>query len=175
MKVRTAPATGPAIARKPAFLQWLALIVAMGIATFFCGWFGLLTRIWRDDSSHMSSVVAALVIGTAAYIGYLCWRVPERTTVDLDEFVDIYYERLAWIEDGAEWCPVAETLSPAIGLVGTIFGLEQQAVALREGGDVLGLLGTALYSTLAGVTGLAVVVVLSYVLASALRGARRHG
>lgn len=163
-----AAATAPRmIARKPAFLQWLSLVVAMGIATFFAAWFGLLARIWRDDSSHMSSLVAALVVGTAIYIGYLCWRVPEDGWRDPDTLLEI--------EHNAEWGGVAADLSPALGLAGTVFGLSQQATALRDGGDVLGLLGTALYSTLAGVTGFAVVLVLSHVLAAALRKARRHG
>lgn len=165
-------------ARKPAFLQWLALMVALGIATFYAGHFGLLSRIWLGDASHMSAAVAALVLGTAGYIGYMCWIVPEKW----ERGEDIEYGRisrfkrgLSEIEDHAEWCPVAETLSPALGLVGTIMGLEQQALALREGGDVLGLLGTALYSTFAGVVGLAIIVLLSHVLSSALRKARRHG
>jgi hypothetical protein len=162
--------------RKPAFLQWLSLIVAMGIATFFANHFGLLARIWHDDSSHMSSLVAALVVGTAAYIGVLCWRVPEglRSTDQYDtDYTPPGWRRLLEIEDASEWGGVAADLSPAIGLAGTIYGLAQQAVALKEGGDVLALLGTALFSTLAGVTGFAVLLVLSHVLASSLRKARR--
>jgi predicted permease len=65
------------VARKAAFVQWLSVVAAMGIAVFFAAYFGLVSRIWRDDSSHLSSVVAALVIGTAAYIGWLCWRIPD--------------------------------------------------------------------------------------------------
>ena len=163
--------------RKPAFLQWLSLIVAMGIATFFAVYFGLVARIWHDDASHMSSLVAALVIGTAIYIGWLCWRVPEglRSTDQYDtDYTPPGWRRLLEIEDGAEWNGVAADLCPAIGLGGTIYGLAQQALALKEGGDVLALLGTALFSTLSGITGFAVVVVLSHVLQSALRRARRN-
>lgn len=156
--------------RKPAFLQWLSLIVAMGIATFFAAHFGLLARIWNDDTSHMSSLVAALVVGTAVYIGWLCWRVPDDVSDDLS-----FFDKLGEIEDAAEWPGVACDLCPAIGLAGTVYGLAQQAVALKEGGDVLALLGTALFSTLAGVSGFAVVLVLSHVLQSSLRRARRNG
>jgi predicted permease len=161
-------------AHKPAFLQWLSLIVAMGIATFFAVYFGLVARIWHDDASHMSSLVAALVVGTSGYIGYLCWRVPEYVGWSHDEDdVPPGWLRLSELEDASEWGGVAADLSPAIGLAGTIYGLAQQAVALKEGGDVLALLGTALFSTLAGVTGFAVLLVLSHVLASSLRKARR--
>lgn len=162
----TAASETPILARKPAFLQWLSLIVAMGIATFFAGWFGLLTRIWHDDASHMSSLVAALVVGTAAYIGFLCWRMPDGLLIDhLDDVCEI--------EDAAEWGGVAADLCPAVGLIGTVYGLAAQAVALKEGGDVLGLLGTALFSTLAGVSGFAVVLILSHVLNSSIRRVRR--
>lgn len=156
-------------ARKPAFLQWLSIVVAMGIAAFYAGHFGLLSRIWRDDLSHASSLVAALVIGTAAYIGYLCWRVP-----DAGNYAD-ELDTVAEIEDSAEWGGIAADLSPAIGLCGTVYGLSQQAVALREGGDVLAMLGTSLFSTLAGVSGFAIVLVLSHVLNASLRKARRNG
>src|SRR5271170_7456229 len=85
------------IARKSAFLQWLSIVVAVGIAVFFATYFGLVGRIWRDDSSHMSSLVAALVVGTAAYIGWLCWRLPDAglRSGRSDEILDI--------EDAAEW------------------------------------------------------------------------
>jgi hypothetical protein len=156
------------IARKSAFLQWLSIVVAMAIAVFFATYFGLVGRIWRDDSSHMSSLVAALVVGTAAYIGWLCWRVPDAGSRagKVGEIVEI--------EDAAEWGGIAADLCPAIGLAGTIYGLAQQAVALRAGGDVLALLGTALFSTLCGVTGFAIVLILSHVLNSSLRKARRN-
>jgi predicted permease len=158
-----------AIARNAAFLQWLSVVVAMGIALFFAAYFGLVARIWRDDSSHMSSVIAALVVGTAAYIGWLCWRVPDACSRGAR------LAEVSEIEDAAEWGGIAADLCPAIGLAGTIYGLAQQAVALKEGGDVLALLGTALFSTLSGVTGFAIVLILSHVLNSSLRRARRHG
>jgi hypothetical protein len=156
------------IAHKPAFLQWLSIVLAMGIAVFFAAYFGLVSRIWRDDSSHMSSVVAALVVGTAAYIGWLCWRIPDA------EVGSGRLDKVSEIEDAAEWGGIAADLCPAIGLAGTIYGLAQQAAALREGGDVLALLGTALFSTLCGVTGFAIVLVLSHILSSSLRRARRN-
>lgn len=158
------------LARKPAFLQWLSLVVAMGIATFYAVHFGLIARIWRDDTSHASSLVAALVFGTAIYIGVLCWRVPEGVWCLADR------DRVSELEHAAEWNGVAADLSPALGLAGTVWGLAQQSEALKgEGGDVLALLGTALFSTLAGVTGFAVVLVLSHVLNASLRRARRAG
>lgn len=164
-------------ARKPAFLQWLSLIVAMGIAVFFAYYFGIVARIWHDDASHMSSLVAALVAGTAAYIGWLCWRVPEglrSTDYATTDETPPGWRRLLEIEDASEWGGTAADLAPALGLIGTVFGLSQQATALKEGGDVLALLGTALFSTLTGVAGFAVIVVLSHVLTSALRRARRY-
>jgi hypothetical protein len=156
------------IKNKAAFLQWLSVAVALGIAAFFASYFGLIVRIWRDDLSHMSSLIAALVVGTAAYIGWLSWRVPETDLrgVRLAEVVEI--------EDAAEWGGVAADLCPALGLAGTIYGLAQQAVALKQGGDVLALLGTALFSTLCGVTGFAIVLILSHILNSSLRRARRN-
>lgn len=165
------------MARKPAFLQWLALVVAMGIAAFYAGHFGVLSRIWRDDLSHASSLVAALVVGTTAYIGLLCWRVPDELPTDTmaREEVDYWFDTITEIEDANEWSGVAADLSPAIGLAGTIWGLAQQAAALREGGDVLALLGTALFSTLSGICGFSAILILSHVLQSSLRGARRNG
>ena len=156
------------IKNKAAFLQWLSLTVALGIAAFFASYFGLIARIWRDDLSHMSSLIATLVVGTAAYIGWLSWRVPETGSrgVRLSQVVEI--------EDAAEWGGIAADLCPALGLAGTIYGLAQQAVALKQGGDVLALLGTALFSTLCGVTGFAIVLILSHMLNSSLRRARRN-
>ena len=156
------------LARKAPFMQWLSIVVATGIAFFFATYFGFVERIWRDDLSHMSAVIAALVTGTAAYLGWLCWRVPD---------VGSHGGRLVEIlelQDAAEWSDIAADLCPAIGLAGTIYGLAQQAVALKQGGDVLALLGTALFSTLCGVTGFAIVLILSHVLNSSLRRARRY-
>jgi hypothetical protein len=167
-KVRRFCADG-SIGRKVAFLQWLSIVIAMGIAVFFAAYFGLVERIWRDDSSHLSSVVAALVVGTAAYIGWLCWRIPDAGSRSHS------IAEISEIEDAAEWNGIAADLCPAIGLAGTIYGLAQQAVALKEGGDVLALLGTALFSTLSGVTGFTIVLILSHVLNSSLRRARRDG
>ena len=155
------------VARKPAFLQWLSIVVAIGI-TIFATYFGLVARIWRDNSSHMSSLIAALVVGTAAYIGWLCWRIPD------DGLRGGRLDKVVEIEDASEWGGIAADLCPAIGLAGTIYGLAQQAVALKEGGDVLALLGTALFSTLCGVTGFAIVLILSHILNSSLRRVRRN-
>ena len=44
-----------AIARRGAFQQWLSIVVAMGIAVFFA---------------------AALVVGTASYVGWSCYQMP---------------------------------------------------------------------------------------------------
>jgi len=154
--------------RRAAFFQFLAVAVALSIAVFFAGWFGLLTRIWVSDLSHMSSVIAALTLATTIYIGVLCWFVPD------GEWFHGFHERMRKLEDASEWCGTAADLSPALGLIGTIYGLAQQAIALREGGDVLALLGTALFSTMAGVTGFAVILVLSHTLNASLKRARRN-
>ena len=156
------------VARKAAFLQWLSVVVAMCVMGYFAAYFGLLMRIWHDDLSHMSAIILAVVAGTTAYVGWLCWRVPEAGSErgGLAEVVEL--------EDAAEWGGIAADLCPALGLAGTIYGLAQQAVALKQGGDVLALLGTALFSTLCGVTGFAIVLVLSHVLNSSLRRARRN-
>src|SRR5581483_1296637 len=154
--------------RRAAFLQYLAVVVALAIAVFFAGWFGLLARVWSSDASHMSSVVAALTLATVIYIGVLTWHVPD------GEWFHGFHERMRSLEDHQEWCGTAADLSPALGLIGTIFGLAEQAMALREGGDVLALLGTALFSTMSGVTGFAVILVLSHVLSSSLKRARRN-
>lgn len=154
--------------RRQAFLSWLAVSIAFGIAAFFAGYFGLLSRIWVADLSHMSSVVAALTVATALYIGVLCWSVPD------GEWFHGFHERMRSLEDQTAWCETAAELAPALGLIGTIFGLAEQARALRDGGDVLGLLGTALFSTLAGICGFAIITVLSHVLSSSLKRARRN-
>lgn len=154
--------------RRQAFLSWLAVSIAFGIAAFFAGYFGLMARIWNSDLSHMSSVVAALTVATALYIGVLCWSVPD------GDWFHGFHERMRSLEDQAEWCGTAADLAPALGLIGTIYGLAQQAMALRDGGDVLALLGTALYSTFAGVSGFAIILVLSHVLSASLKRARRN-
>lgn len=153
--------------KRMAFFSWLAVTIATFIGLFFAGHFGLLSSIWHKDLSYMSSVIGALVICTIAYLGCLSWMVP-------DKWFHGHHEICRLLEDQANWGLVAADISPALGLCGTIFGLSQQAAALREGGDVLGMLGTSLFSTLAGVAGFAIIILQTHLLESSLRRARRN-
>lgn len=151
--------------RRAAFLQWLAIMIGLSIAAFYAGYCGLIDRIWKNDLSHMSVVIAAVAVGSALYIGMLCWKVPDNF-----QHAD---GRLSYLEDGSEWGGFAANVCPMLGLFGTVYGISLQTAALKEGGDVLSLLSTALFTTMCGVLACAAIGLLNFVLQAALRRGRR--
>ena len=61
------------------FLSHFTICLAFAAGTFFAVVNGVPQTIWANDQSMMTSVIAALFVGSASYLGWLAW---------LAEFVD---------------------------------------------------------------------------------------
>ena len=139
------------------FLSHFVICLAC-VGVFFFAWTrGVPQMVYATDASMMTSVIAALFVGTAAYLGRQAWLVdsPRGRAVDA--------------EDGHE----AQELVVMAGLLGTALGLSMQAVALASNGSASFVaLATALYTTACGVGASAVIKVMTRNLE---RGMKRAG
>ena len=108
--------------------------------------------VWVNDESMMTSVIGALFVGTAVWLGWQAWRV---------DAADPSFGHLA------------ERLLPMLGLFGTAFGLSLQAKALAAGAAGFAPLATSLYCTACGVLAAALVAVMTFNLEAGIRRAVR--
>jgi hypothetical protein len=66
---------------KRCFLQWFVLLLSYGTAAFFAAYYGLLQSIWRTDVTYMTSVIGAIFVAAALYIGFESWRFESKGTI----------------------------------------------------------------------------------------------
>ena len=57
------------------FLSHFVLCLAIAAAAFFAYRAGLFAVVWANDQSMMTSVIGALFVGTAVWLGWQAWRV----------------------------------------------------------------------------------------------------
>lgn len=135
-----------------AFLSHFILCLAIGAIAWFAYLNGVFANVWANDQSMMTSVIAVVFLGTAAWLGWQAWRV---------DAADPSFGHLA------------ERLLPMLGLFGTAFGLSLQAKALAAGGAGFAPLATSLYCTACGVLAAALVAVMTFNLEAGIRRAQR--
>jgi hypothetical protein len=125
------------------FVSHFVISLAIAVGLYFAWANDLLHTIWTDDLSRMTSVIAALVAGTTAYLGWQAWLADERAPVD-DEFGHL-----------------AERLSVMCGLMGTAFGLYLQGNKLSAGGGAsFEALSTSLFTTMCGILGAVLIAIM---------------
>lgn len=120
---------------------------------FFATVNGVPQIIFREDQSMMTSVIAALFVGTAAYLGWLAWNVSATTDAGFGH--------------------LAERLAVMIGFVGTAMGLSLQAKALAAGAASFDALATSLFTTVTGGAAAALIAIMTYSLEAGVARAKR--
>ncbi len=143
------------------FLSHFTICLAFAAGAFFAVVNGLPQTIWANDQSMMTSVIAALFVGSASYLGWLAWLA----------------DSSACPADGgsvsADFGHLAERLSVMIGFVGTAVGLSLQAKALAGGSASFGALATSLFTTACGGVSAALLAIMTYSLEVGIRRAKR--
>lgn len=140
---------------RAAFLSWFVLVLAIAAGAFFATVNHVPQMVWAGDASHMTSVIAALFVGSVAWIGRQSWRVGSDLAVD------------------ASFGHLSERLAVMLGLAGTTIGLSLQAKALMSGSASFGALSTSLYTTATGVVAAGLLAVLTHCLEVGIRRATR--
>jgi len=142
--------------RKTFVAHWIICLVCLGVFSF--AWrYGVPQLIWASDASYMTSVIAALVVVTAVWLGWQAWRVDDPHSFVIN----------------ADFGQEAQLLAPALGMLGTVIGLSMQAKALVAGAASLGALSTALFTTGVGIAGFIVLKVLTLNLEAGIKRAGR--
>ena len=141
------------------FLSHFVLCLAVVAAAFFAAMNGVPQTIWASDMSMMTSLIAALFVGAAIYLGRQAWLIdgPARAS---DDGVDASFGHLA------------ERLSVMAGFVGTAIGLSLQAKALAGGATSFTALATSLFTTACGGVAAALIAVMTFNLEAGIRRLR---
>ncbi|MGA9850468.1 MAG: hypothetical protein WBQ45_22875 [Roseiarcus sp.] len=146
------------------FLNHFVICLAIAAGAFFAALEGVPQVIFVNDLSHVTSVIGALFVSSAIYLGWQAWRLGEpRGTA----------QSSTWKEPDPSFGHLAERLCVACGIIGTGAGLALQGQALMAGAASFGALSTAIFTTVCGVLGYALTAVLTYNLEVGIRRARR--
>src|SRR6185437_439311 len=148
--------------------HYVLCLVCLGVFSF--AWrYGVPQLIWARDASYMTSVIAALVVGTAVWLGWQAWLLDAPMQYGPPDHVPHYPSDAANADFGQE----AQLLAPALGMLGTVIGLSMQAKALVAGAASLGALSTSLFTTGVGIAGFIVLKVLTLNLEAGIKRAGR--
>jgi hypothetical protein len=150
------------------FLTHFILGLACTGLAFF-GWVNDVPQtIWANDMSMMTSVIGALFVGSATYLGWQAWQIDKLTSNDIgrsDARSSIV------LMPSFNYGHLAERLCVMAGFVGTAIGLSLQAKSLAGGATSFTALGTSLFTTASGGAAAAVIAVMTFNLEV---GARRE-
>ena len=146
------------------FLSHFVICLAVAAAAFFATINGVPQRIWADDMSMMTSLIAILFVGAAIYLGWQAWRVGDR---------DALCRRGATPAPSADFGHLAERLCVMAGFVGTAIGLSLQAKALAGGSTSFVALATSLFTTATGGVSAALIAVMTFNLEAGIRRAAK--
>lgn len=142
--------------------HWILCLICAG--AFWFGWaYGIPQFVYASDASMMTSAIAVLVAGSAAWLGWQAWRAEDRIVVN---------DRLVAAAN-SDFGEEAQLLAPALGMLGTVIGLSMQAKALVAGAAGLGALSTSLFTTGAGIAGFIILKILTMNLEAGLKRAAR--
>jgi len=149
------------------FLSHFVICLAcMGLA-FFAWVNGVPQTIWANDMSMMTTVIAALFMGTAGWLGWQAWKLGDQRSEIGDHLtVD---RRLPPSDFGH----LSERLCVMAGFVGTAVGLSLQAKSLAGGATSFTALATSLFTTASGGTAAALIAIMTFNLEAGIRRVRR--
>jgi hypothetical protein len=151
------------------FLSHFILCLACAGLAFFAWVNGVPQMVWANDMSMMTSVIGALFVGSAAWLGWQTWRVGEPMSTDRggagappSSFLPL-----------SDYGHLAERLCVMAGFVGTAIGLSMQARSLAGGATSFAALATSLFTTASGGTAAALIAIMTFNLEAGVRRAAR--
>ena len=136
------------------FLSHFVICLAVAAAAFFATINGVPQKIWAEDMSMMTSLIAVLFVGAALYLGLQAWRLGDRSPHPAPS---------------ADFGHLAERLCVMAGFVGTAIGLSLQAKALAGGSTSFVALATSLFTTATGGVSAALIAVMTFNLEAGIR------
>jgi hypothetical protein len=115
----------------------------------------------------MTSVIGALFVSSAVWLGWEAWRIGEPTSgnrgcSDPHSFIIF--------TPSSDYGHLAERLCVMAGFVGTAIGLSLQAKALAGGATSFTALATSLFTTASGGVAAALIAIITFNLKRALEG-----
>lgn len=151
------------------FLSHFVICLACMGLSFFAWVNGVPQTIWANDMSMMTSVIAALFLGTTAWLGYQAWKVGDRRTETVEHDDDL---KIDCRSPTADFGHLSERLCVIAGFVGTAIGLSLQAKSLAGGATSFTALATSLFTTASGGTSAALIAIMTFNLEAGIRRAR---
>ena len=131
------------------FYAWWVTILLMGTGVFWTYYFGLLTQIYQNDITYITSLIAVIFVAMTSMVGYYTYKLS-----------DAYFprEKISKFVNDA-WF-VSEQLM-ALGMFGTVIGLIHMLSvnfhdlmdsnnSINAIGTMFGGLGVALYTNAVG-------------------------
>ncbi len=152
------------------FLSHFVLCLACAGLAFFAWVNGVPQIIWASDMSMMTSVIGALFVGSAAWLGRQAWRIGEPMSDDRgpsggpSSFA---------VLPSSDYGHLAERLCVMAGFVGTAIGLSLQAKSLAGGATSFAALATSLFTTATGGAAAALIAIMTFNLEAGVRRAQR--
>lgn len=153
------------------FLSHFVLCLACVGLGFFAWVNGVPQTIWANDVSMMTSVIGALFVGSAIWLGCQAWQIGQPRLYDREECADA---RLSFTSSpSSEYGHLAERLCVMVGFVGTAIGLSLQAKSLAGGATSFTALATSLFTTASGGTAAAFIAIMTFNLEAGAKRAQR--
>jgi hypothetical protein len=149
------------------FLTHFILCLACTGLAFFAWINDVAQTILANDMSMMTSVIGALFVGSATYLGWQAWQIDRSPSIDIGRSDAPSSVLLPSLNYGH----LAERLCVMAGFVGTAIGLSLQAKSLAAGATSFTALATSLFTTASGGVAAAVIAVMTFNLEV---GARRE-
>src|SRR5271165_6907952 len=150
------------------FLSHFVICLACAALAFFALINDVPQVIWANDQSYMTSVIGALFVGSAVYLGWRAWLVDDV----LPQHLGGAFKRVLQIDDiDPAYGHLAERLCVMAGFVGTAIGLSLQAKALAGGSTSFTALATSLFTTACGGASAALLAVMTFKLEAGIRRA----
>jgi hypothetical protein len=151
------------------FLSHVIICLACAGVAFFAWVNGVFQTVYANDMSMMTSVIAALFLGTAIYLGRQAWRADDAPWYFAPGMLAAHQPE----KPSSDFGHLAERLCVMAGFVGTAIGLSMQAKSLAGGATSFTALATSLFTTASGGTAAALIAIMTYSLEAGIRRARR--
>jgi hypothetical protein len=152
------------------FLSHFVLCLACAGLAFFAAVNGVPQIIWANDMSMMTTVIGALFISSATWLGWQAWRIGEPRPNDGGR------SDAPWsffLLPSSDFGHLAERLCVMAGFIGTAIGLSLQAKSLAGGVTSFTALATSLFTTASGGTAAALIAIMTFNLEAGVRRAQR--
>src|SRR3984957_11460464 len=120
--------------------------------------------------SMMTSVIGALFVGSAVWLGWEAWRIGEPTS---DNRGRSDPHSLIIFTPSSDYGHLAERLCVMAGFVGTAIGLSLPARSLAGGPTSFTALATSLFPTASGGTAAALIAIMTFNLEAGVSRARK--